>query len=421
MCGFGLEISIIGDVKGEGTKIFRIFVREKQNRMNRIYSLMLPLLLCAGCGGGVATSYVINGHVSNADADGNIIYLSHSNGDELVNLDSAIVDGGLFSFQGEQEVPIMAYLRFNRSLDSLAAPVLFVLENGTIEAKMDTSVSTVTGTPQNATFEAYKVEAHRLDSLRGLLHDRYLELVDDGRITAALEQKMYGQDCRLDDEEVALAYRFIRKNRNSPASLWLLESMQSRFSEAELDKILSEFGGRDKNAPILTDIAQRLRNADKIEPGNPYADVALVDMWGRNTSLSGYVGYARYVVVGVWQAGSEPSCRAMVRLGQLYREFGYRGATFLSVSLDNDAELWRETLQRLRLPAYQCMAASPDEVESRYALASVPAFVVINPDGTINSRNLTIEQLGGKLQELLPYQVRRDTVSRIVVKTDSLK
>ena len=166
----------------------------------------------------------------------------------------------------------MAYLRFNRSLDSLAAPVLFVLENGTIEAKMDTSVSNVTGTPQNATFEAYKVEAHRLDSLRSLLHDRYLELVDDGRMTAALEQSLYGQDCRLDDEEVALAYRFIRRNRNSPASLWLLESMQSRFSEAELDKILSEFGGRDKNAPILTDIAQRLRNADKIEPGSPYVD-----------------------------------------------------------------------------------------------------------------------------------------------------
>ena len=185
--------------------------------MNRIYSLMLPLLLCAGCGGGVATSYVINGHVSNADADGNIIYLSHSNGDELVNLDSAIVDGGLFSFQGEQEVPIMAYFRFNRSLDSLAAPVLFVLENGTIEAKMDTSVSTVTGTPQNATFDAYKVEAHRLDSLRSLLHDRYLELVDDGRMTSALEQSLYGPDCRLDAEEVALAYRLIRRDRDYPA------------------------------------------------------------------------------------------------------------------------------------------------------------------------------------------------------------
>lgn len=388
--------------------------------MNRAYYWILPLLLCAGCQGGVETSYVIDGHVNNADANGNIIYLSHSNGDELVNLDSAIVDDGLFSFRGEQEVSIMAYLRFNRSLDSLAVPVLFILENGSMEATMDTLFSTVTGTEQNEAFEAYRVEAHRLDSLRNRLHERYLEQVADSQMTAELESSMYGQYGRLDDEATDRAYRFIRQNRNSPASLWLLESMQSRFSEAQLEPLLSELGSRNKSAQVLTDIAQRLRNADKIEPGSPYADVSLVDMWGRSTSLSGYVGYARYVVVGFWQAGSDPACRAMVRLGQLYKEYGYRGATFLSVALDTDAAQWRERVQTLGLPAQQCIAAEPEVVESRYALASVPAFVVINPDGTINSRNLTLEQLGSKLQELLPYRMRRDTVNRVVAKPDSL-
>ena len=376
-------------------------------------------MLCAGCQSGVETSYVIDGHVNNADANGNIIYLSHSNGDELVNLDSAIVDDGLFSFRGEQEVPIMAYLRFNRSLDSLAVPVLFVLENGSMEATMDTLYSTVTGTEQNAAFELYKAEVHRLDSLRGRLHERYLELVADSQMTATLESSMYGQYGRLDDEATDRAYRFIRQNRNSPASLWLLESMQSRFSEAQLEQLLSELGSRNKSAQVLTDIAQRLRNADKIEPGSPYVDVSLVDMWGRSTSLSGYVGYARYVVIGFWLSDSDPACRAMVRLGQLYKEYGYRGATFLSVALDTDAAQWRERVQTLGLPAQQCIAAEPEVVESRYALASVPAFVVINPDGSVNSRNLTVEQLESKLKELLPYRVRRDSVNRVEI--DSMK
>ena len=161
------------------------------------------------------------------------------------------------------------------------------------------------------------------------------------------------------------------------------------------------------------------KEADKIEPGSPYADVPLVDLWGRSTALSGYVGYARYVVIGFWQSGSAPSCRAMVRLGQLYKEYGYRGATFLFISLDADAEQWRERVQTLGLPAQQCIAAEPEVVESRYALASVPAFVVINPDGSVNSRNLTVEQLESKLKELLPYRVRRDSVNRIEV--DSMK
>ena len=39
---------------------------------------------------------MITGKVVNSLTDGNVVYLSHSNGDELVNLDSAIVDGGGF-------------------------------------------------------------------------------------------------------------------------------------------------------------------------------------------------------------------------------------------------------------------------------------------------------------------------------------
>lgn len=380
---------------------------------------ILGLLLCTACGSRTEMSYHIAGRVSNPDADGNIVYLSHSNGDELVNLDSAIVDGGAFSFHGEQEEPMMAYLRFNRSLDSLAYPVLFVLENGQMEAIMDTLVSTVKGTEQNVPFGQYQAEANRIDSLRRQLHENYLEQVAAGRMDTLQERKMYEQDCRLDAQEVELAYRYIRKNRTSPSALWLLETMQSRFDENRLQSLLSFLSSRNKNAQVLNEIASRLRNAHKIEPGNPYVDISLTEQWGRKLKLSGYMGYARYTVVGFWRSDSQPACRAMVQLGKLYRKYGYRGATFLFISLDSDVEQWSERVQSLSLPAQQCIAANPDEVESRYALAAVPAFVLINPDGSVNSRNLTIEQLGSKLQELLPYRARRDTVNRIEI--DSMK
>lgn len=387
--------------------------------MNRVCSWIFLLLLCVGCQDTAETAYLISGRVNNPDADGNIIYLSHSNGDELVNLDSAIVDGGAFSFRGVQEAPIMAYLRFNRSLDSLAVPLLFILENGTIVATMDTLFSTVTGTEQNDTFETYRVEAYTLDSLRRRLHEHYLDQVHAGCMDTAVERSMFDEYTRLREREKQQAYRFIRRNSYSPAALWLLESMQSQFHEEELQSLLSGFGGRNRNVPILMNIAQRLRNAHKIEPGNPYVDISLIEQSGREFNLLDYVGYARYTVVGFWRSDSEPSCRAMVQLGKLYRKYGYRGATFLFISLDSDVEQWSERVQSLSLPAQQCIAANPDEVESRYALAAVPAFVLINPDGSVNSRNLTIEQLGSKLQELLPYRARRDTVNRIEI--DSMK
>ena len=385
--------------------------------MDRVWSWIFLLLLCAGCQGGTETAYLISGHVNNPNADGNIIYLSHSNGDELVNLDSAIVDGGVFSFRGVQEQPIMAYLRFNRSLDSLAVPLLFILENGPIEVTMDTTFSTVKGTEQNDAFDSYKAEAYTLDSLRHRLHGRYLEQVNVGRMDTAIEQSMFDEYTRLDNREKQLAYRFIRRNSYSPAALWLLEVMQSRFSEEELQSLLSGFGSRSRNVQVLSNIAQRLRNAHKIEPGNPYVDIPLVELSGRELNLSGYMGYARYTVVGFWRSDSQPACRAMVKWSELCRQYAYRGATFVSVSLDTDEAKWREKIRDLHLWGYPCIAAVPADIETRYALASIPHFILITPDGSIDSRDMTITELERRLQELLPYRVRRDLFS---VKPDSL-
>ena len=216
------------------------------------------------------------------------------NGDKHVNvavlgtsLDSAIVDEGAFSFRGVQEAPIMAYLRFNRSLDSLAVPLLFILENGTIEATMDTLFSTVTGTEQNDTFETYRAEAYTLDSLRRRLHEHYLEQVHAGRMDTAVERSMFDEYTRLREREKQQAYRFIRRNSYSPAALCLLESMQSQFHEEELQSLLSGFGGRNRNVPVLMNIAQRLRNAHKIEPGNPYVDISLIEQSGVPAVYSG--------------------------------------------------------------------------------------------------------------------------------------
>jgi DNA-binding phage protein len=136
---------------------------------------------------------------------------------------------------------------------------------------------------------------------------------------AGLEQSMCDEDFRLSSQEEKLAYRFIRRNHYSPAAIWVLEQMQSRFDEDELRSLLSGFGGRSKNAQILSDISLRLRNADKVEPGNPYVDVPVIEYSGRKENLSGYIGYARYTAIGFWRSDSEPSCRDMTKFGELYR------------------------------------------------------------------------------------------------------
>ncbi len=376
--------------------------------MTRIYYwIAFLVLLCVGCNNG-ESSYVITGELVHPHADGNIIYLSHSNGDELINLDSAIVDDGQFAFQGVQEVPIMAYLRFKSPYDSLAVPSLFVLENGALTARMDTSFSSVLGTLKNQEFSFCLHEVHRLDSLRKAQHLVYRAQVAVGSMDALTEQMMYETDLRWEREHVRLAYNFIVQNNESPAALWLLEAMQSQFSEEELRNLVSEFrsiSNMGKRPPVIEAIVQRLRNAGRVAKGNPYVDVMLTDNRGRNKRLSQYVGYTRYTVVGFWRTDSDPACRDMVKFTQLQRIYASRGATFLGISLDKDWDWWKSKVSDLKLfSSSQCQANQAEEVATRYALAAVPSFLIIAPDGTIHARNLTIDALLTQLGELLPHR-----------------
>ncbi len=385
--------------------------------MNRIYYWIGTLmLLCVGCRNS-ESSYVITGELTNPYADGNIVYLSHSNGNELINLDSAIVDGGRFTLQGVQEIPIMAYLRFKSQYDTLAVPALFVLENGSLSVRMDTLFSCVKGTPNNRALEDFLRQTHRLDSLRAEQSQAYRDDVEAGRMNLLTEQTMYKKDRQWEREQVRLAYDFIMRNSESPAALWLLETMQSRFSEEELRILVSEFSGitkMNKRPQIVEEILQRLRNANRIASGNPFIDIELLDNRERTRNLSRYVGYTRYTVVGFWRSDSEPACRDMIKFTHLQRVFTPRGATFLAISLDGEQESWLDKTAALKLiGSTQYRASRVEEVVSRYALVAVPSFLVIAPDGTIDVRNLSIDELSVRLGELLPYQVRsqNDTIA----------
>ncbi len=377
--------------------------------MNRMYYWIVALLLlCVGCRKG-ELSYVITGKVIHPNANGNIIYLSHSNGDELVNLDSVIVDGGQFTLTGVQELPIVAYLRFKYPSDSLAAPALFVLENGTLSAHMDIGYSRVTGTTQNNEFESFLREVHRLDSLRESQFQSYLAQVEAGTMDAAAEQEMYENDRRWEREHIQLAYEFIDRDNSSPASLWLLETMQSQFTEDELSELISNFRRITKvgkRPPIVEKITQRLRNADKVDEGSAYLDIDLIDNRGRSKKLSNYTGYARYTVVGFWRSDSEPARRDIATFARLQQELGYSGVAVLGVSLDENQEVWKKQIADLNLPvASQCRVAQVDEAIAQYALVSVPTFLVIAPDGTIDSRNLSLDEVKVRLQNILPQSI----------------
>ena len=97
------------------------------------------------CGGG--KNYEIKGMIANPSLDGEYVYLQKIENDALQTVDSALVKDQRFKFTGIADSAVIREISFGNKGTGLA-PVVFVLQQGHMEAYVDT-FSTMTGTVDN--------------------------------------------------------------------------------------------------------------------------------------------------------------------------------------------------------------------------------------------------------------------------------
>ena len=137
--------------------------------MNKIvYLFAVGAMSLAACSNDPA--YKISGTIENV-ADGEYVYLAEAKGREIVKLDSAVVTAGAFTFEGRQDVAATRYLTYTPK-EGRAPRVDFFLENGNITVALGENNS-ITGTPNNDIYQAYKNETLPLNKEMSELYKQY--------------------------------------------------------------------------------------------------------------------------------------------------------------------------------------------------------------------------------------------------------
>ena len=134
-----------------------------------VYLFAAGTLLLAACSSEPA--YKISGTIEGV-ADGETVYLQEAKGRELIKLDSAVVTNGSFVFNGRQDVAVNRYLTYQAEGKRMMTD--FFLENGNIVVAMG-ETTTVTGTPNNDIYQAYKQEAGALNKEMRALYEKSKE------------------------------------------------------------------------------------------------------------------------------------------------------------------------------------------------------------------------------------------------------
>ena len=359
-----------------------------------VYLFAVGTMALAACSNDPA--YKISGTIENV-ADGEYVYLSEAKGRELVKLDSAVVTAGAFAFTGRQDSTVNRFITYTPA-EGRAPRYDFFLENGDINAVIG-KVSSITGTPNNDIYQAYKNELQPLN-------EQYGELIKAYRAEGVTEEQkaeLVKQIDELGKKMNSVTMSTIENNITNPVGIYLWPSNSYDMELSQLQALAAKVPAEFKTTPSIDRLLKRIEVLTKTAVGQKFTDFTMNDPEGNPVKLGDIIAKNKYTLIDFWASWCGP-CRAeMPNVVAAYKEYNKKGFGIVGVSLDSDAEAWKKAIESMGMTwnhmsdvkGWQCEGAA------LYGVNSIPATVLVAQDGTIIARNLRGEAIKEKLAELL--------------------